>query len=120
MSRNIRGPGLLKLRIPRPRPGLRGLLALYLKDAYLVPLHPYYRVPPSLRRLFSQLISRFLAGTQGFFALPEGYPHRLAGVGVTQSNHALEALHLPCSWQDLLPDLAQQFVYGRRGTLKGT
>src|SRR5215208_2343536 len=98
--------------MPRPFPlfALGPLLALYLKQADFVSLYVCYLFPPNLCRLFAQAVSRLLRGTHRFFALPEGYPKRLAAVAVDEGDHALEALHQPPPWQNNLPCLAQSFV----------
>ena len=51
------------------------------------------------------------AGAQGYFALPQRYPERLAALAVTEGDQPFEPVHLPSSWQDLLPCLAQSFIY---------
>src|SRR5215212_1188800 len=109
--------------MPRPFPlfALGPLLALYLKQADFVSLYVCYLFPPNLCRLFAQAVSRLLRGTHRFFALPEGYPKRLAAVAVDEGDHALEALHQPphgkttsLAWRTLTSENSsyEEFVNG--------
>jgi hypothetical protein len=98
----------------RPRQGYPGPhishwvleLALYLKEADFVPLNACLLLPASLHRLAAQTVGRLLAGTHGFFVLPEGYAHRLATLTITEGDHPFEPFLLLGLWYDLLSDLA--------------
>ncbi len=79
------------------------VLAFYLKETDLVPLHGRYRFTAGLSYVAAQPVSLFLSSAHSFFALPERYGEHLATLAVGEGKSPFEAFVLLKScWQDLL------------------